>query len=118
VTYEPLDPYEPDADRYLRQVIDLLTEIRDRLPRSRIGTEPETGRRSAGDTDKFFRSPARIFGWAIDGSEGPPTLDQFLTAQAMAEDLKSHSWPMLAAESAALGLAIAAGQLAYPESAK
>lgn len=32
MTYEPLDRDEPDADRYLRQVIDLLTEIRDRLP--------------------------------------------------------------------------------------
>ena len=62
---EPIDPYEPDHDRYLREVIELLKEIRDRLP------EPKP---SAGD----FR--ASMFGY-VQGSGKYPTEAQIACAK-------------------------------------
>jgi hypothetical protein len=56
MTYEPTDDFEPDADRHLRQIIDLLTEIRDRLP------EPQPESRPA---------PAVMFGYAMGSGEVP-----------------------------------------------
>jgi hypothetical protein len=62
-------------------LVTLLTEIRDRLPAPRSGElRPSQGKTT-------------LFGWAVDGSEGPPTAEQV----AMAREVKQHwaesRWP-------------------------
>jgi hypothetical protein len=91
----------------LQQIVTLLTEIRDRLPAPTLSRLPP-----------FDHGCARAFGWLVDGSEGPPTIAQFLMAHARMKDLAVSRRPILAAESAAFQLLITAGEQAHPEVAK
>lgn len=62
--------------------VTLLTEIRDRLPRPRSGELlPNHGKTTP-------------FGWAVDGSEGPPTAEQVAMAGEVWRHYVEESPPM------------------------
>lgn len=77
------DIFEPDHDRYLRQIIDLLAEIRDRLP-----VQTVESRRADSVT---------IFGWPLD-SEDPPNIIQVAAARDWLQGRAYSTQPYLTPE--------------------
>jgi hypothetical protein len=78
----------------------VLTEIRDRLP-ARRATPPSP-----------IAVPPRVYGWAADGSEGPPSFDQTLCARAWLKHAGESQRPYLAIEVELMQRMVAAGRQA------
>jgi hypothetical protein len=74
--------YDEDIQRY-DALMELLTEIRDRLPEPRSGElRPNQGKTT-------------LFGWAVDGSEGPPTREQVAMAREVRRRWAEEPWSEL-----------------------
>jgi hypothetical protein len=78
----------------------MLTEIRDRLP-ARATPRPSP-----------IAIPPRVFGWAADGSEGPPSFDQTLCARAWLRYAEESRRPHLAIGVELMQRMVAAGRRA------
>lgn len=62
-------------------LVALLIEIRDRLPAPRSGElRPNQGKTT-------------LFGWAVDGSEGPPSAEQVAMAREVKQRWAEETWP-------------------------